>query len=1241
MSWLFRPVSCRTTIPEALERRFLLAILTVNDPGDAGDFDLSDAIIDAAPAIPGEQRTLRAVIENHNDRLRFEPNQVEFDIGTDTPTIRVGGTGKGALPTILGSLSINGNTGGADRIELDGSAAGAAASGLQLRGYDCVIESLVINRFAGHGMIISGTGPPGEGGHTIRNNFIGTDSAGAVDLGNGGHGVFIEGGTPNNTIGGTAANATNVISGNGGDGVHIDAEIPDRPPPPGSPSNGIIGNRIGVNLTGAAVLGNDGDGVRVLAHAGDVIQGNLISGNAMNGVDLVGATRIQVISNRIGTNGNETASLGNMMNGVRLEGAPGNTIGAATSGNVISGNNLNGVLVFGSGSSLNSIQGNFIGTSHGQGIDLGNQQSGITIDGASQTAIGGLLTADTRNVIAFNRAHGVRITGATATHNDLTGNAIGTDRTGHANLGNGVHGVLVESDASENRIGGAAADQGNLIAFNGVRAAPTVHGHGVVIGSGTRNAIRRNYIYNNLGRGIDLGDDSFTVNDAGGDPDSGANMVQDYPVVLSVRFAGATRTIEWVLNSAANTTFAIDFFHNDSPDPSGFGEGQRFIRNRSVVTNAHGNALFSETFALTDTFISATATDPDGNTSEFSPVDTDGDAIADAWETRGVDYDEDGAIDLALAGADPNHKDLYVEADAMAARAPTAAAIATARDGSAGSGGFANASNALVNNPDGTDGISLHVEVNESDIPAADIDANFADFDAIKAARFGSAAQRASPAAIAAKKLVYRYVLFGDTYDGGDSSGYAELPLLDRPVDPFARNDFIITLGAWTPAGGTNDQQAGTLMHEMGHTLGLHHGGGDEDNYKPNYHSVMNYTWQVPQTGYAASWVPDYSRRAFPDLDEASLDETAGIGGHTGHHVAIGPQIGTHAPPENVAEDGPVDWNRDGDTADTAISRDVNFLGDTNGDGSITAADSTPGNTLAGYEDWSHLRYYFVESPAFADGAHGATTAHLEKTYVDKLRLDAIGGAIVNHPPVLGTIGNRQVIAGGELTFTATATDADVGDTLTFSLDAGAPSGATVDPVTGVFRFPAGAGPGLFPVTLRVADSGVPALSDFETFMIEVIPRRNHAPKAKNDHYRTLVGQALNVVAPGVLGNDRDRDGDRLTAALVEGPFHGTLALQPDGSFRYIPTRDFSGNDRFVYHGSDGLLTSAPVRVMIQVKRADRHQARHAGDGHRVVPAPLARPFGFSLVPVRDAAGLLSSGDVLLTQQKDTLSKQA
>lgn len=319
---------------------------------------------------------------------------------------------------------------------------------------------------------------------------------------------------------------------------------------------------------------------------------------------------------------------------------------------------------------------------------------------------------------------------------------------------------------------------------------------------------------------------------------------------------------------------------------------------------------------------------------------------------------------------------------------------------------FAAVPNALVNNPDDNNGITLHIQRDETDIPLAPWPNNFADFDVVKAVRFGTAAERASGnwANIkAAKDLTYRYCIFADTYGGTTSSGLSEFP----------GNDFMVTLGGWAPAGGDPNQQAGTFMHELGHNLGLSHGGDQQDptdhryNWKPNYHSIMNYTWQFPielpagavtpmLRAYHNSWILDYSREAFPNLNEANLDEATGIGGHAGHVVPVGPS-GPPLPEELrgvlVNENGPVDWNRNGNTNDAGVRADINFLGDVNGDGVIDARDESPDDILRGYCDWPHLRYWLCGHPNFQDGVHIETTVHNEMTYEMFIELSRIGCA--------------------------------------------------------------------------------------------------------------------------------------------------------------------------------------------------------------------------------------------------------
>jgi Ca2+-binding RTX toxin-like protein len=93
----------------------------------------------------------------------------------------------------------------------------------------------------------------------------------------------------------------------------------------------------------------------------------------------------------------------------------------------------------------------------------------------------------------------------------------------------------------------------------------------------------------------------------------------------------------------------------------------------------------------------------------------------------------------------------------------------------------------------------------------------------------------------------------------------------------------------------------------------------------------------------------------------------------------------------------------------------------------------------------------------------------------------------------------------------------------------------------------------------------------------------NSAPVANDDAYATAEDIALTVAAPGVLANDTDVDGDTLTAALVSGPAHGTVTLNPDGSFTYTPAPNYNGPDAFTYVASDGAANSGIATAAITV----------------------------------------------------------
>ncbi len=119
--------------------------------------------------------------------------------------------------------------------------------------------------------------------------------------------------------------------------------------------------------------------------------------------------------------------------------------------------------------------------------------------------------------------------------------------------------------------------------------------------------------------GIDLNGDEVTPNDPG-DSDSGPNNLQNFPIVESATVSGGMVQITGVLNSVASTTFSLDFFSNEHVSPLGYGEGKNFLGSASVTTNASGTATFdvSFPFGAGAPHVTATATDPNGNTSEFS-----------------------------------------------------------------------------------------------------------------------------------------------------------------------------------------------------------------------------------------------------------------------------------------------------------------------------------------------------------------------------------------------------------------------------------------------------------------------------------------------------------------------------------------------------------------------------------------------------------------------------------------------
>jgi uncharacterized repeat protein (TIGR01451 family) len=329
-----------------------------------------------------------------------------------------------------------------------------------------------------------------------------------------------------------------------------------------------------------------------------LVRGLAINRFASSGV-VVNATNVAIYGNLIGTNITGTAAAGNGT-GLTLQG-DGTLVGnlTAATANVISGNRGHGIRMVGSADSA-VIAGNLIGTDVTGTVDVGNGQSGVFVSGEANFI--GYPIVEGRNVISGNDQAGITLDQGAS--NTIAGNLIGTAADGTTALPNGV-GIQVLA-ASSNTIGGVVPGYGNTIASN--------TGAGIVVSNSATNiAIHGNRIDRNGGLGIDLGDDGVTPNDSL-DGDEGANNRTNFPVL-----AAAGGGIQGTLHSTPDSGFLVELFIVPACDASGHGEGATLVASAiQISTDGAGNATIPFTAAPAGAFVTATATDGSGNTSEFS-----------------------------------------------------------------------------------------------------------------------------------------------------------------------------------------------------------------------------------------------------------------------------------------------------------------------------------------------------------------------------------------------------------------------------------------------------------------------------------------------------------------------------------------------------------------------------------------------------------------------------------------------
>jgi CSLREA domain-containing protein/uncharacterized repeat protein (TIGR01451 family) len=293
---------------------------------------------------------------------------------------------------------------------------------------------------AGFGNLISGNNqngiliesPGGAGlasGNQIFGNVIGTNATGTGVVNNTVAGVRMEDGAQSTQVGNGTAAGRNVISGNNSRGVDVLGAT--------SSGNSILGNYIGTNMAGNAALGNTLGGVGITDAPNTVIgasgAGNLISGNTGNGIQLSGITVTGTLiqGNFVGTNAAGTARVQNGGAGITISNSPSNLIGGtgAGQGNVVSGNNFNGIRILGAATTGTQVFGNVVGATPNGLSPVGQGQDGVLISSdANGTQVGGLLPGQS-NRIAFNIGDGVRV--ASGSENVIRGNSItGNDGSG-------------------------------------------------------------------------------------------------------------------------------------------------------------------------------------------------------------------------------------------------------------------------------------------------------------------------------------------------------------------------------------------------------------------------------------------------------------------------------------------------------------------------------------------------------------------------------------------------------------------------------------------------------------------------------------------------------------------------------------------------------------------------------------------------------------------------------------------
>ncbi|BDT69843.1 hypothetical protein os1_40350 [Comamonadaceae bacterium OS-1] len=831
------------------------------------------------------------------------------------------------------------------------------------------------------------------------------------------------------------------------------------------------------------------------------------------------------------------------------------TLAAGSDGSTVRGLNLGGFsnVAIALDSSSNTIAGNYIGALTATGAIGGTaNNNGIGITGNNNT-IGGTVAAD-RNIISGNSNRNITLESLSPTGNRIIGNYIGTvNANGSTGTPTSVAGIYVGAGNST-QIGGTGAGEGNLVTGD--------TGYGVSIISGTGHAILGNTIYGNNNLGINIDANGVTANDAG-DSDTGANNVQNFPVLTLARTNGSSQVqVAGTLNSTASSYYRLEFFASATADTSGYGEGQIFLGFVNVATDGSGNTSFSTTLSASVPVgysVSATATRSNAAFSAFS----------DTSEFSAVSVAA-GPVVQTVPGTQSIVEDVGTAIGGISVSAPFAAAISTTLAVSNGTLlvsllGGANISTGA----NGSTTLTLNGTV-------AQVNAALATLQYTGATNYFGSDTLA--------------VTTSDGAGGSDADnlGVTVTPVNDAPVISSNGGGATATLSL-----AENTAAVTTVV------------ASDIDG------PALTYT--ISGGADAAGFQINSSTGALSFLSAPDFENPTDTGGNNVYDVTVRVSDGSLADTQAIAvtvtdvNDAPpvITSNGAGATASVSIAENgtaVATVTATDADGPTLSYSIVGGADAARFQiNSSTGTLSFVTAPDFenpadvgADNVYDVTVQASDGNLTDT---QAIAVTLTNandNAPVItsnggGAVASLNQAENGTPVTTVTATDAD-GSALTYSISGGADAALLqINPSTGVLSFvtapdfenPTDAGANnVYNVTVRVSDG---TFTDTQTLGVTVTDVNDNAPVIASNGAGATASVSITENGTAVATvTATDADGPTLSYSIVGGADVARFQINSStGALSFVTAPDFEnpadvGADN-VYdvtvQASDGSLT--------------------------------------------------------------------